>query len=64
MHRGSRLVLALSLVLTLATPGQGSAMVQAGQAAPEFDLTDTNGQAHALSDYRGKTVVLAFVGYG
>ena len=28
------------------------------QAAPNFTLTDTNGQKHSLSDYKGKFVVL------
>ncbi len=32
-----------------------------GQAAPDFTLTDINGQKHSLSDYRGKTVVLEWV---
>lgn len=29
-----------------------------GKAAPEFTLTDTNGKTHALTDYKGKFVVL------
>jgi hypothetical protein len=29
-----------------------------GEAAPEFQTTDSNGQAHKLSQYRGKFVVL------
>jgi len=29
-----------------------------GEAAPEFQATDSNGQAHKLSQYRGKFVVL------
>ena len=32
--------------------------VTVGQPAADFSLTDINGQAHRLSDYRGKTVVL------
>ncbi|AOS45440.1 thiol-disulfide oxidoreductase [Lacunisphaera limnophila] len=32
-----------------------------GQPAPDFTLTDVNGQTHALSAYRGKTVVLEWV---
>ena len=31
-----------------------------GDKAPEFALTDTDGQQHSLSDYRGKWVVLIF----
>jgi len=34
------------------------AQVVSGQAAPNFTLTDTNGQQHSLSDYKGKFVVL------
>ena len=29
-----------------------------GSAAPDFSLTDSNGQAHSLSQYKGKYVVL------
>ncbi|MDR3387839.1 MAG: redoxin domain-containing protein [Rudaea sp.] len=29
-----------------------------GAAAPDFSLTDSNGRQHALSDYKGKIVVL------
>jgi len=32
----------------------------AGQAAPDFELTDQAGQTHRLADYRGKNVVLYF----
>ena len=34
--------------------------VEVGQVAPEFTLKDQNGNEVALSDYRGKTVVLMF----
>jgi len=33
-----------------------------GQSAPDFELQDTNGKSHRLSEYRGqKIVVLAFL---
>lgn len=32
----------------------------AGSAAPDFALPDANGHIHRLTDYRGRTVVLAF----
>jgi len=33
-----------------------------GQVAPNFELEDTNGRVHRLSDYHGqKVVVLAFL---
>lgn len=34
-----------------------------GQPAPDFELTDTNGTAHKLSDYKGKTVVLEWTNH-
>jgi cytochrome oxidase Cu insertion factor (SCO1/SenC/PrrC family) len=34
--------------------------VKAGDTAPAFDLPGTDGKQHKLSDYRGKTVVLAW----
>jgi peroxiredoxin len=35
--------------------------LKVGEPAPEFTLTDTNGEAVKLSDFRGKrNVVLAF----
>ena len=38
--------------------------VKTGETAPGFTLTDTHGQAHKLSDYKGKFVVLEWVNYG
>lgn len=38
--------------------GAARAAVAIGQPAPDFTLTDLNGVAHSLSDYRGKIVVL------
>lgn len=35
-------------------------MPEVGQMAPDFTLTDENGEAHTLSEYRGKTVLLYF----
>ena len=32
--------------------------VKVGEPAPDFQATDSNGQAHKLSDGRGKFVVL------
>ncbi|WP_438483506.1 redoxin domain-containing protein [Oleiharenicola lentus] len=39
----------------------GHAAAVVGQAAPDFTLTDINGQKHSLSDFKGKTVVLEWV---
>jgi hypothetical protein len=46
----------LSALTALAPAARASATV--GQPAPDFSLNDLNGQAHRLSEYRGKTVVL------
>jgi cytochrome oxidase Cu insertion factor (SCO1/SenC/PrrC family) len=47
-----------------ASPGQPSApqtQLKVGDRAPDFELTDTEGQKVRLSDFRGKkNVVLAF----
>jgi len=41
--------------------GAASAAPTVGQPAPDFTLKDINGQAHTLSTYKGKTVVLEWV---
>jgi peroxiredoxin len=38
--------------------GAALAGVEVGRPAPDFNLADTNGQAHKLSQYKGKYVVL------
>jgi len=40
-----------------------SAAVETGQEAPDFTLTDTHGQAHSLSDFRGQYVVLEWINH-
>ncbi len=35
-------------------------MLQVGAQAPDFALPDQNGETHALSDYRGRKVILYF----
>ena len=37
-----------------------NAKLQVGDQAPEFELYDSTGRLIALSDFRGKNVVLAF----
>ncbi len=51
------LCLGISSALSLGAPA-ARASVTVGQPAPDFTLTDLDGQAHKLSDFRGKTVVL------
>lgn len=57
-----------ALVALLATvPLTAAGPVQApeiGEPAPTFTLPDTNGETHALEDYRGEWVVLEWLNYG
>lgn len=43
-----------------AAPPQYSADLKVGDMAPAFSLPGSDGKVHKLSDYRGKTVVLAW----
>ncbi len=36
-------------------------LLEDGERAPEFELTDTKGRRVRLADYRGKPIVLAFL---
>lgn len=47
-----------------AVPLLANAAATVGQAAPDFSLTDLQGKAVKLSDYRGKYVVLEWVNPG
>ena len=47
----------LAILAILAATGFAA---DAGDAAPDFDLPGSDGQAHALADYRGRFVVLAY----
>jgi hypothetical protein len=51
-----RLIFALVLTLFLAAPAL--AKVAVGTAAPDFTLTDSNGKARSLAEFKGKIVVL------
>lgn len=59
MKRTSQL-LALATALCALAVGLNAAPV-VGQPAPDFTLTDINGQSHSLSSFKGKTVVLEWV---
>jgi hypothetical protein len=37
---------------------------EVGKPAPAFTLTDSKGQTHSLSDFRGKVVVLEWINHG
>jgi cytochrome oxidase Cu insertion factor (SCO1/SenC/PrrC family) len=41
-------------------PAQYSANLKVGEVAPDFALPGSDGKTHKLSEYRGKTVVLAW----
>jgi cytochrome oxidase Cu insertion factor (SCO1/SenC/PrrC family) len=41
-------------------PAQYSADLKVGDMAPAFALQGSDGKVHSLSDYKGKTVVLAW----
>jgi hypothetical protein len=43
-----------------APPPQFSADLKVGDMAPDFALPGSDGKVHKLSDYKGKTVVLAW----
>jgi len=38
--------------------------VDIGEIVPEFSYVDTNGDTHSLSDYQGKVIFLALIGWG
>jgi peroxiredoxin len=52
-------VLLLFIVGTLQA-GQSLTPLPGAMPAPDFELMDTDGKLHRLSDYRGKTVILNF----
>ncbi len=43
---------------------QADAKPANGEAAPDFTLTDTDGNEHSLSDFKGKYVVLEWINHG
>ena len=53
-----------STLALLVAAGTAVAAPQVGQSAPEFTLTDSNGQSHNLSDFKGKFVVLEWLNHG
>ena len=57
--RPSSLALAAAFVFTFTALG-----ARVGDPAPDFTGTDTHGQTHKLSDYRGKFVVLEWTNNG
>lgn len=59
-----RFVVLLAVAFSAALISVGRAAAKVGTTAPDFTLTDITGRTHALSHYRGKTVVLEWVNAG
>jgi peroxiredoxin len=57
MSRIKNVCMSVMAVLMLVA-GAALAQVASNQIAPNFTLTDSNGQKHSLADYKGKYVVL------
>ena len=53
-------IAALAAVFGFTSLGMANDSVSVGAAAPEFELSDQNGQLHSLEDYRDQWVVLYF----
>jgi len=57
-------IITKSILALLVAAGTAVAAPSVGQPAPEFTLTDSNGQSHNLSDFKGKFVVLKWLNHG
>ena len=53
----------LASLAVLGTSTLNAQVPQVGEAAPEFLLNRLDGGQAALSDYRGKVVLIFFLGY-
>jgi peroxiredoxin len=60
MIKSGILILILSLFSLPLFAGQSMTAIPGKIAAPDFELIDTDGNTHRLSDYRGKTVIINF----
>ena len=58
MHRSRRIAALVVLVVALFTVPAMAGDLTPGDQAPDFTLTDSAGENHTLSDYKGKIVVL------
>lgn len=56
----TRLVIAGAAALATSSIGLATT-AEVGKAAPDFALTDINGQSHSVAEFKGKTVVLEWV---
>ena len=57
------LALAAATALTFVVPRSASAVLHAGDVAPDLHKTGLDGQPYTLYQYRGKVVVLFLLGY-
>jgi peroxiredoxin len=57
-----RLLVVLAAAVAIAAPAYAAPVL--GQAAPEFRAVDADGKTRALSEFRGKTVVLEWTNNG
>ncbi|MDD5427925.1 MAG: TlpA disulfide reductase family protein [Candidatus Omnitrophica bacterium] len=55
-----RKILTIVVAALLLTSCSQSSAIELGQSAPDFSLTDTDGQKVNLSDFKGKAVILNF----
>lgn len=55
-----KLIAVIFLLVFTPIVTKGMEMLKAGDIAPEFELKDSDGKIHKLSDYKGKIVVLYF----
>ncbi len=55
-----RFILTVAALLAACSIGR-AATAEVGKAAPDFTLTDINGNKHSLAEFKGKTVVLEWV---
>lgn len=55
-------IILVSAIALLSTFSSGFA-IQYGSLAPDFSLTDTQGETHTLGQYRGQVVLLDFYGW-
>lgn len=53
-------VFVMCAATALALTASGATHLKVGDMAPDFTLPSTTGKQFKLSDYRGKTVVVAF----
>jgi glutathione peroxidase-family protein len=56
-------ILKYASMLVLFTLAVFASDAKVGEAAPNFTLTDSNGNEHSLSDFNGKYVVLEWINY-